>query len=166
MTESGGGGAAARSAISQHLGVLAEVRLVVNHKEGRQRICSGEPAGMAQLRRQPTSTSSPAQRPPWRCARTYCAGSPTLTSNSPLPAASSLSASSLKVCTVESRVAFAAQQTLETWQRRGLEGTVKFGDQDMPANLAVSILSVEFLVHAWDFAVATNLSYELAPKEM
>ena len=58
-------------------------------------------------------------------------------------------------------MAFAAQQTLETWQRRGLEGTVKFGDQDMPANIAVSILSVEFLVHAWDFAVATNLSYDV-----
>jgi len=39
-----------RSAISQHLGVLAEVGLVVSRKEGRQRIYSGVPAGMAQLR--------------------------------------------------------------------------------------------------------------------
>jgi DNA-binding transcriptional ArsR family regulator len=39
-----------RSAVSQHLGVLAEVGLVVNRKEGRQRIYSGVPAGMAQLR--------------------------------------------------------------------------------------------------------------------
>jgi DNA-binding transcriptional ArsR family regulator len=39
-----------RSAISQHLGVLAEVGLVSNRKEGRQRIYRVEPAGMAQLR--------------------------------------------------------------------------------------------------------------------
>lgn len=39
-----------RSAISQHLGVLAEAGLVVNRKEGRQRFYSIEPAGMARLR--------------------------------------------------------------------------------------------------------------------
>lgn len=39
-----------RSAISQHLGVLAEVGLVVNRKVGRQRIYSVAPTGMAQLR--------------------------------------------------------------------------------------------------------------------
>jgi len=39
-----------RSAISQHLGVLAEVGLVVNRKEGRQRFYSIVPAGMARLR--------------------------------------------------------------------------------------------------------------------
>lgn len=39
-----------RSAISQHLGVLSEAGLVVGRKEGRQRIYSGVPAGMSQLR--------------------------------------------------------------------------------------------------------------------
>jgi len=39
-----------RSAISQHLGVLTEVGLVVNRKAGRQRFYSEVPAGMAQLR--------------------------------------------------------------------------------------------------------------------
>jgi len=53
-------------------------------------------------------------------------------------------------------VAFAAQQALEAWHRRGLKGTVKRGERDMPADLAASILSVELLVHAWDFAVATE----------
>jgi uncharacterized protein (TIGR03086 family) len=57
---------------------------------------------------------------------------------------------------VESRVAFAAQQTLEAWQQHGLEGTVKRGEQDMPAGLAANILSLELLIHAWDFAVATG----------
>jgi DNA-binding transcriptional ArsR family regulator len=41
-----------RSAISQHLGVLAEVGLVVSRKEGRQRIYSGVPAGMSRLRQE------------------------------------------------------------------------------------------------------------------
>jgi uncharacterized protein (TIGR03086 family) len=58
--------------------------------------------------------------------------------------------------TVESRVAFAAQQALEAWDRRGLEGTVKRGGLDLPAVRAASILSLELLVHGWDFAVATG----------
>ena len=58
--------------------------------------------------------------------------------------------------TVESRVAFAAQQTLESWDRRGLEGTVKRGERDIPADLAASVLSLELLVHGWDFAVASG----------
>jgi DNA-binding transcriptional ArsR family regulator len=41
-----------RSAISQHLGVLAEVGLVVGCKDGRRRIYSEVPAGMAQLRQE------------------------------------------------------------------------------------------------------------------
>ena len=41
-----------RSAISQHLGVLTEVGLVVSRKKGRQRIYSEVPAGMAQLRQE------------------------------------------------------------------------------------------------------------------
>ncbi len=39
-----------RSAISQHLAVLAEVGLVTNRKEGRQRFYSVRPEGMAELR--------------------------------------------------------------------------------------------------------------------
>lgn len=58
--------------------------------------------------------------------------------------------------TVESRVAFVAQQALEAWSKHGLEGTVKFGDTDMPAALAANIFSLEFLIHAWDFADATG----------
>jgi DNA-binding transcriptional ArsR family regulator len=38
-----------RSAVSRHLGVLAEVGLVVGRKEGRRRTYSEVPAGMAQL---------------------------------------------------------------------------------------------------------------------
>ncbi|MFC7387140.1 TIGR03086 family metal-binding protein [Sphaerisporangium rhizosphaerae] len=57
---------------------------------------------------------------------------------------------------LESRIAGAAQQAMETWMERGIEGTVQAGPQELPATIAASILSVEFLVHAWDFASATG----------
>jgi len=57
---------------------------------------------------------------------------------------------------LETQVADAAQAALEVWRRRGLEGTVELGPQEVPAVLPVNILSLEFLVHAWDFARATG----------
>ena len=57
---------------------------------------------------------------------------------------------------LETRVATAAQATLEAWHVRGLDGEVKVGPHEMPAGAALGILSVEFLVHAWDFAQATG----------
>jgi uncharacterized protein (TIGR03086 family) len=61
-----------------------------------------------------------------------------------------------EVGSVESRVAFVGQQALEAWHQRGLEGTVKLGEHDMPAAAAANILSIELLVHGWDFAAATG----------
>jgi uncharacterized protein (TIGR03086 family) len=57
---------------------------------------------------------------------------------------------------LEARVAAAAQPALEAWNARGLDGTVKLGSNEMPAAAALDILSIEFLVHAWDFAQATG----------
>ncbi|SEL24997.1 TIGR03086 family metal-binding protein [Rhodococcus maanshanensis] len=57
---------------------------------------------------------------------------------------------------VEVRVADAAQAATEGWRHRGLQGTVTPGSTAMPATTAVSILAIEFLVHAWDFATATG----------
>lgn len=57
---------------------------------------------------------------------------------------------------VETRVAAAAQATLEAWRVRGLDGEVKVGPHELPAGAALGILSVEFGVHAWDFARATG----------
>jgi uncharacterized protein (TIGR03086 family) len=57
---------------------------------------------------------------------------------------------------LETQVADAAQAALEAWRRRGLEGTVELGPQEVPAAMPVNILSLEFLVHAWDFARATG----------
>jgi uncharacterized protein (TIGR03086 family) len=56
----------------------------------------------------------------------------------------------------EVKVADAGQLVLEGWRRHGLEGTMALGGGDMPAELASRILSMEFLVHAWDFARATG----------
>jgi uncharacterized protein (TIGR03086 family) len=58
--------------------------------------------------------------------------------------------------TLESKVAAAAQAMLEAWTRHGLDGTVKLGPHEMPAGAALGIASVEFLVHAWDFAQVTG----------
>ena len=57
---------------------------------------------------------------------------------------------------LESQVATAAQATLEAWHVRGLDGEIKVGPHEMPAGAALGILSIEFLVHAWDFAEATG----------
>ena len=56
----------------------------------------------------------------------------------------------------ESRVAVVAQQALEAWTRRGLDGALQVGSGEMPATLAVNILCIELLVHAWDVAEATG----------
>jgi uncharacterized protein (TIGR03086 family) len=58
--------------------------------------------------------------------------------------------------TLEARLAEAAQPTLEAWHARGLDGIVSVGPHPMPAADALGILSLEFLVHAWDFAQATG----------
>lgn len=56
---------------------------------------------------------------------------------------------------LEVQVADAAQAALEAWRRRGLSGTIELRGP-VPAATAVSILALEFLVHAWDFARATE----------
>jgi uncharacterized protein (TIGR03086 family) len=57
---------------------------------------------------------------------------------------------------LEIQVADAAQAALEAWRRRGLEGTVNLGSSQVPAVMPAGVLSIEFLVHAWDFAMATD----------
>ena len=57
---------------------------------------------------------------------------------------------------LEVQVADAAQPALEAWRRRGVDGVVEAAGRPTPANVAVDILSLEFLVHAWDFATATD----------
>ena len=56
----------------------------------------------------------------------------------------------------EVRIADLAQPVLEGWRRRGIEGMVTLGHGEIPAEVAARILSMELLVHAWDFAQATG----------
>lgn len=58
--------------------------------------------------------------------------------------------------TPESRVADAGRQAVEAWTHRGLDGTVKAGPNEMPAELAADILPLELLLHGWDIARATD----------
>ena len=62
---------------------------------------------------------------------------------------------------VERQVIAAARPALDAWHRRGLDGTVKFGDNEAPAQMLAGILSLEFLVHAWDYATAMERSLDV-----
>lgn len=57
---------------------------------------------------------------------------------------------------VEQQIVMAARPALDAWRRRGLDGTVAFRGNEVPAKVMVGILSLEFLVHAWDYAVAVG----------
>jgi uncharacterized protein (TIGR03086 family) len=57
---------------------------------------------------------------------------------------------------VERQVVAAARPALDAWHRHGLDGNVPFRDGEMPARGACAILSLEFLVHAWDYAGAVG----------
>ncbi|WP_197503965.1 TIGR03086 family metal-binding protein [Mycobacterium sp. 852014-50255_SCH5639931] len=57
---------------------------------------------------------------------------------------------------VERQVVAAARPALDAWHRHGLDGSVPFGKGEMPAKSACAVLSIEFLVHAWDYAAAVG----------
>jgi uncharacterized protein (TIGR03086 family) len=63
---------------------------------------------------------------------------------------------------VERQVIGAARPTLDAWHRRGLDDTVTLGPNELPATVAVSILSLELLVHGWDYAAATKHPIDVA----
>jgi uncharacterized protein (TIGR03086 family) len=64
--------------------------------------------------------------------------------------------------TIEARIAAAAQAALEAWDARGLDGMVSIAGTEMPATVAAGILSIEFLVHAWDFAQVTGQQVDVS----
>jgi uncharacterized protein (TIGR03086 family) len=57
---------------------------------------------------------------------------------------------------VERQVVLAARPALDAWKKRGMDGTVTAGSNTAPAKIMAGILSIEFLVHAWDYAKATG----------
>jgi uncharacterized protein (TIGR03086 family) len=62
---------------------------------------------------------------------------------------------------VDRQLIMAARPALDAWHRRGLEGTVSVGPGEFPAKSAVAILSLEFLVHGWDYAQAVGRDLEV-----
>lgn len=63
---------------------------------------------------------------------------------------------------VERQIIGAARPALDAWHHRGLDGTVTIGPNELPAKVAAGILSLEFLVHAWDYAKATGHPIDVA----
>jgi uncharacterized protein (TIGR03086 family) len=63
---------------------------------------------------------------------------------------------------VERQIISVARPALDAWHRRGLDGNVPFGKGEMPAKAACGIFSIEFLVHAWDYAAAVGRDVEAA----
>lgn len=57
---------------------------------------------------------------------------------------------------IETRVTRSAEAVIAAWRRRGTAGEVAFADRTMPAGLALGVLSVELVVHGWDFAQALH----------
>jgi uncharacterized protein (TIGR03086 family) len=57
---------------------------------------------------------------------------------------------------VERQLIGAARRALDAWHHHGLDGNVSFGNGETPAKGACAILSIEFLVHAWDYAIAVG----------
>ena len=64
----------------------------------------------------------------------------------------------IKAESAEDYIAQAVEPALAAWRDRGTEGMVAFGEGEAPATMMVGILSLEFLLHAWDFAQATGQS--------
>ena len=64
---------------------------------------------------------------------------------------------------VERQVVLAARPALDAWHKRGLDGSVPFRDGEAPATMMAGVLSLEFLVHAWDYAKA--IGREATPSE-
>lgn len=63
---------------------------------------------------------------------------------------------------VETRVSRSAEAVIDAWRRRGTDGEVVFADRTMPARLALGVLSVELVVHGWDFAQALHKPLPIA----
>lgn len=66
---------------------------------------------------------------------------------------------------VEDQVIGAAGPAVAAWRRRGVAGTVPFGQGEAPAQMMARILSLEFLVHAWDYAAATGQTVDVPDQQ-
>lgn len=77
----------------------------------------------------------------------------------PSPPASSLSATS-----IESRLASAGADAVESWLRRGLSGDVSIDGVEVPARLVAALLSIDLVVASADIGAATGRAFAPAPE--
>ncbi len=63
---------------------------------------------------------------------------------------------------VERRVIATARPALDALRRRGLDDTATLGGNELPVRVLAGILSLEFVVHAWDYAKATGHPIDIA----
>jgi uncharacterized protein (TIGR03086 family) len=64
----------------------------------------------------------------------------------------------------EVRLADPSQRTIEEFRRRGSDGFLKLGLNEMPAKIVANILNIELLVHAIDISKATHQKIEVSPE--
>jgi uncharacterized protein (TIGR03086 family) len=63
---------------------------------------------------------------------------------------------------IDERIQQVTQSILAGWRHVGLAGDVRFSGRTLPAHLALGILSLELVVHGWDFAVALHRTVDVA----
>ncbi|BBX35661.1 hypothetical protein MMAG44476_39527 [Mycolicibacterium mageritense DSM 44476 = CIP 104973] len=63
---------------------------------------------------------------------------------------------------IEARVTAATNTVIDAWRRRGTDGEAVFAGRVMPARLALGVLSLELVVHGWDFAQALTRPLPIA----
>jgi uncharacterized protein (TIGR03086 family) len=63
---------------------------------------------------------------------------------------------------IDRRIRQVTQPILAEWRSRGLTDDVVFSGRTLPAHLALGILSLELVVHGWDFAVALRLPFRVS----
>jgi uncharacterized protein YndB with AHSA1/START domain len=63
----------------------------------------------------------------------------------------------------EARFANLGQMALETFRNNGTEAEITFNSTLMPSRVVADFLTLEFLVHAWDLAMATNQKIDVSP---
>jgi uncharacterized protein (TIGR03086 family) len=78
-----------------------------------------------------------------------------------LGAAADIQATAPNSGSIGQRIQQLTQPLLAEWRRRGLAGEIVFGGRTLPAHLALGILSLELLVHGWDFAVALDRPFDV-----